>query len=200
VHRLPPGPPSLPRPKVMTSRALAARPGLLTDFLNLCVYSDSEDSFGAVFAPLWTVLDLMTHGCFIEEANRSKELANTRRGFPFQTVSSRPASGDAPRARRAPKQHGDSFLPSAQPAQPGPARKPVLLRSVPASGSVCASVRTHAHALTSMRTPHSVPASRKSPGKSPGHFTVPHGDLQDVSPMRPHRFDHHASESCTEVT
>ena len=111
MHRLPPGPPSLPRPKVMTSRALAARPGLLTDFLNLCVYSDSEDSFGAVFAPLWTVLDLMTHGCFIEEANRSKELANTRRGFPFQTVSSRPASGDASRVRRAPKQHGASFLP-----------------------------------------------------------------------------------------
>jgi hypothetical protein len=154
-----------------------------------------------VFAPLWTVLDLMTQGCFIEEANRSKELANTRRGSPFQTESSLPASGDAPRVRRAPKQHGASLLPRQARSQ----HNQTLLESrfcyaVCPRAALCVCIGTYAHALTSIRKTHSVPVSRKSTGKSPGHFTVPYGDLQDVPPMRPRRFDHQASESCTEVT
>ena len=139
----------------------------------------------------------MTHGCFIEEANRSKELANTRR--PFQTKFSGPASGDAPRVRRAPRQHGASFCQGK--------RATSATRPYPKAGCatqivferhcVCALVRTYKHALTSMRTTLSGPVSRKSPGKSPGVFTVPQGDLQDAPPMRPNRFDHPASESCT---
>jgi hypothetical protein len=134
----------------------------------------------------------MTSGCFVEQADRSNDLAAPRRSFVLHTERSvQDTSGAAPRVShrvlRTPRQHGASCSPTQ-------ARNQALLECrVSATQCVrerhCMRARVHlyvhAHACVDK-------CARYSPGKFQALTAVPHGDLHDTTPMRPYRFDHKA--------